>query len=227
MASAEDLPRPEPLPLVDGMPRRRPRATASSPTPPCSAPRSPARAWPTPDEPTVVVDAPEAAASAAPPEWLADDLVVETDDDEPSPAPLALGDPRRAARRARRRRRGVRLHASSAPRATRSPTSRAMTEAAATRRGRGARVRGRDRQESREDGTTPGTVLDTRARRRRAARRGRHAHADHLARQHAGAGAHRPGRQDPRGGHPDPRRRRAASRPRSPRRSPRTSRRAW
>ena len=83
MATAEDLPRPEPLPLVGD--RSPAPATTTAVTPRCSAWRWPAPASPTPDEPTVVVDAAEAAAPAvpvaAPPEWLDDDLVVETDDD--------------------------------------------------------------------------------------------------------------------------------------------------
>ena len=51
--------------------------------------------------------------------------------------------------------------------------------------------------ESRRDGLDAGHGARHPARRRRAARRGRDAHADHLARQHAGARAHGPRRARP------------------------------
>ena len=161
MASAEDLPRPEPLPLVDAMPHRRPSRTATSPTPRCSAPRSPARASPIPTSRPSSVDAPEAAAATAPPEWLADDLVVETRRRQAVAAPLALRDPRRRCSRCWWAGARPSPTRSSAPRATRSPTSRAQTQAAATAAAEelGFEV---EIAESREDGSTPGTVLDTR-----------------------------------------------------------------
>ena len=118
----------------------------------------------TPDEPTVVVDTPEAAAPAvpvaAPPEWLDDDLVVETDESD------------------RRRRRwpyallvavlavlvggGAAFAYSelSVPSHT-IPDLRGLTEAEARAEAEalGFEV---ERQESREDGSTPGDVLGTR-----------------------------------------------------------------
>ena len=100
------------------------------------------------------------APATAPPEWLDDDLVVQTDDDER----------RRAGGRGRSSspllavlvggRRGVRGLGAHARRATRSPTLRGKTEAEATAEAEalGFEV---ETKESREDGSTPGTVLDT------------------------------------------------------------------
>jgi serine/threonine-protein kinase len=116
-----------------------------------------------PGDPTVAVDAATGAAPAAvaaPPEWLADDLVVETDEDE------------------RRRRRwpyavlvailavlvgsgGALAYSELSTPSHEIPDLTGETEAVATAAAEelGFEV---ERAESRKDGSTPGTVLDTR-----------------------------------------------------------------
>jgi len=82
MATAEELPRPEPLPLTDSMPADVPDGDADDVTMLGAALVGTRLA--DADEPTVVVDPAESTvAVAAPPEWLADELVVDTDEDEP------------------------------------------------------------------------------------------------------------------------------------------------
>ena len=226
MASAEDLPRPEPLPLVDG---RCPSTATTTATLADATMLGAALAGTRLAEPGRADRRRRRARRRA-----ARHRAAGVAGRRPRgrhrrrravAAPLALGDPRRAARRARRRRRRVRLHGAQHPE-PRDPRPRGRDPGGGHRGGRGARVRGRDRREPRGR-LHPRHGARHPAPRRRAARRGRHAHADHLARQHAGAGAHRPGRQDARGGHPDPRRRRRlhprGHRGASPRTSPRAS----
>ena len=175
-----------------------------------------------PDEPTVVVDTPEAAAPAvpvaAPPEWLDDDLVVETD--ESTAAGAAGPDALLVAVLAVLVGGGAAFAYSelSTPSHT-IPDLRGLDRGGGARRSRSARVRGRAAGEPRGR-IDAGRRARHPTRGRRGARRGRHAHPHRLAGQHAGAGAHRPGRQDPRGGHADPRRRRRLH----PRGHPRSSR---
>ena len=160
MASAEDLPRPEPLPIVDGMPHDGNEDSHLADATMLGAALAGTRLA-DPGEPTIVVDAPEAgAASAAPPEWLADDLVVETDDDQPARrrwpyailvAVLALLVGGGAA---------FAYTELSTP-SHEIPDLEGETQAAATA---AAEELGFEVEivESRQDGSTPGTVLDTR-----------------------------------------------------------------
>ena len=162
MATAEALPRPEPLPLTDSIPVDVPDGHVDDSTMLGVALAGTRLA--DPGEPTVVGEAPDtaaaAAAVAAPPEWLADELVVDPEEDEP------------------RRRRwpwailvavlavlvgGGAAYAYSelSTPSHEIPDLKGETQAAATAAAEelGFEV---ELAESRQDGSTPGTVLDTR-----------------------------------------------------------------
>ena len=131
--------------------------------------------------------------------------MVETDDDKPRGA----AGPRRSSSRsspcwsAAARPSPTR---SSAPRATRSPTSRARPRRRPPPRPRSWGSRSRSPRAG-EDGSTPGTVLDTRPPAGEQLDEGDTLTLIISLGNTPAPGAHRPGRQDARGGHPAPHRR--------------------
>ena len=81
MACAEQLPRPEPLPIEAGI-IVDPANDAADPDATTLGPALAGSRLAQPGE-TTVVDLPDAAPAAAPPEWLDDELAVDTSDDRP------------------------------------------------------------------------------------------------------------------------------------------------
>ena len=161
MAVAEELPRPAPLPLGDGEAPEQTDDAGGDATMLGAALVGTRLA--SADDATVVVDAtdaaPEGTALAAPPEWLADDLVVHTDEEERPRrrwpwavlvAVLAVLIGGGAA---------LAYSAVSTP-SHEIPDLHGLTEAEAQAQ---AEDLGFDvaREEAREDGSTPGTVLST------------------------------------------------------------------
>jgi serine/threonine-protein kinase len=158
MACAEKLPRPEPLPLEAGI-VVDPAADAPDPDATMLGPALAGSRLVEPGETTVVdVDLPQAAPAAAPPEWLDDELVVDTRDDRPSRRwPWALLVALLAVLVGSG---GAFAWSEISTPSHEIPNLRGETEAAARAAaeelGFDVRV-----EHSREDGTTPGTVLST------------------------------------------------------------------
>ena len=222
---AEDLPRPAPLPLVGAVAGRAQRRQRPADATMLGAALAGTRLA-DPDEPTVVGR--RAPRRAAPPPRHRSGWPTTS-----SSRPTTTSAARRrwpyailvaVARRARRRRRGLRLHGAQHPEprdpGPRRRRPRRRRRAAAEELGFEVEI-----AESREDGSTPGTVLDTRPAAGEQLDEG-----DTLTLIVSLGNTPAPVPTDlvgktARGGHPDPRRRRRASRPRSPSSSPRTSRR--
>jgi serine/threonine-protein kinase len=156
MACAEQLPRPAPLPLETGI-DVDPSVEVADPDATMLGPTLGGTRLAEPGEATVV-DLPQAAPAAAPPEWLDDDLVIETRDDADRRrwpwailvAILAILVGSGGA---------LAWSAISTP-SHEIPNLRGETEAAARAAAEelGFEVR---IENSREDGSTPGTVLST------------------------------------------------------------------
>ena len=162
MATAEELPRPEPLPLADGMPVDATGDDDRRATPRCSALALAGTRLADPGEPTVVVDAAERATRSPSPRHRSGSPTTSSSRPTTTSAAAAAGPGRSSSRCSPCSSAAARPSPtrSSAPRATRSPTCAGMTEAEARAEAEalGFEV---ERQESREDGSTPGTVLGT------------------------------------------------------------------